>query len=195
MRGNGLAAALASAIQSSSNSLRPEGPPLTCFYDQKCLDDGEELDVAVSHGLSLASLMVVVVSQGVVDALQFAPRRRDSNLLQWECITERLRMGDCLCLPVFVGDVRYTPSEIPDAGHYASGISVRASALPILCLPSVTVGAGSEGGFPAADLERAAATACGMLQAGDPSQAAPRRATGRVRPFPRAGVGPDPAPA
>ena len=164
--GNSLAPYLADAIESPNHALTPGGPPLTCFYDRKCMDDGEEWHglAAVLHGLSASSLVMPLVSRGVIESFKLANKRRDATLHEWEVTLDRLRAGECLCLPVMVGDVSVAADDMPVTAHCASGVCIRDTVSYILSLPVVAVGIGADGLPVAEDLARVGATAADMLR-------------------------------
>ena len=57
--------------------------------------------MALHNGLEASPLVLLLVSQKVVDGIAHnAPMRRDNVLLEWEVTVDRIRAGDCMCLPV-----------------------------------------------------------------------------------------------
>ena len=164
--GNVLAFSLARAVESPSHALSPGGPPLTCFYDRTCMEDGEEWlgQATVLHGLVAANLAVLLVSRDAIEGFKLAHKRRDTTLHQWEVTLERVRAGECLCLPVMVGGVSVSADELPALPHYAGGISIRDTVVPILSLPAVAVGLGADGLPSAEDMDRVGAAVASMLR-------------------------------
>ena len=164
----GIAASLARALESPSHALSPGGLPLSCFYDRTCLEDGDERhgQSAFLHGLVGANLVVLLVSRDVIEGFKLAHKRRDTTLHQWEVTLERVRAGECLCLPVLVGRVSIGADDLPASPHFASGISIRDTVIPILTLPVVALSDdfGADGLPSAEDLDRVGETVAGMLR-------------------------------
>ena len=154
------------AIESPSHALSPGGPPLACFYDRTCMDDGEEWHglAAVLHGLVGADLIVLLVCPDVIEGFKMAHKRRDSTLHQWEVTLERVRAGECLCLPVMAGCADISAGDLPSTSHFTSGIAIRDTVVPILSLPVVEVGVGTNGLPSPEDLDRVGAAVADMLR-------------------------------
>ena len=165
--GRSVAAAVAAAVESPSHALTPGGPPLTCFYGRICMDDGEAghgLD-ALLHGLASADLFMPLVTRDVIDGFLLAPKRRDPTLHEWEVALDRLRAGECLCLPILVGGVQVDADELPSSAHFASGISIRDTAVRFLSLPGLDLALGKDGHPTLDGLASVGAAVAEMLRA------------------------------
>ena len=138
--GNGLVEKLVNAIEGGKGrktSSGPESAAVTVFYDARCLNKGESWEAGLKNGLEGASLVMPLVSVGALqDMIDHAAKRRDNLLMEWEFALERQRRGLCLVLPIFVQDVcadgkprhvDFREAAYPEAPHFLSKISIRAT--------------------------------------------------------------------
>ena len=144
--GNGLIEKLVDGIEAPKGA---PAPAVTVFYDKRCLNTGEAWEVQLKNGLEGASLVMPLVSAAALQGMvEHAAKRQDNLLMEWEIALERQRLGECLVLPVIVDDVDgdgkprrvdLLGASYPDAPHFFSKISIRATLVALFKINGVKV--------------------------------------------------------
>ena len=149
--GNGLIEKLVGAIEGGSDSASGPGSPpasaVTVFYDKRCLNAGESWELGIKNGLEGASLVMSLVSTGALQGMiDHADAQRDNLLMEWETALDRQRRGLCLLLPIFIEDAGGQPRSVdfreatyPEAPHFFSGISIRATVAALFKIGGLTL--------------------------------------------------------
>jgi len=104
-----------------------------CFWDQKCLNYGQDWEEGFLHGLQTCSVIVLLLSSKVLQRMQqnMAAKKQDNVLVEYECAILMNKVAKTPIVPIFLaeicndanGDDLYAPfdfgllSSMPDTAH------------------------------------------------------------------------------